>query len=63
MERQGRNRRLNSNDRVFQIWMKSLDPVTKLDQFELNLGLRIMFHHNLSFDFHDFRFVYHHNLS
>ena len=48
MERRGRNRRLNINDCIFQILMKSLDPVTELDQFERNLELGIMFHPNLS---------------
>ena len=59
MERRGRNRRLNINNRVFLILMKSLDLVTKLDQFERNLGLGIVFHTNLSsysFMFH-FRIV------
>ena len=42
MERQGRNGRLNINDRVFGILMKSLDPVTKLDQLECNIGLGIV---------------------
>ena len=48
MERQGRNQLLNINDRVFQILMKTLDPATKLDQFERNLGLGIVFLPNLS---------------
>ena len=50
---------MNINDRVFRILMKSFDPVTKLDQFEGNLGLGIVFHPNLSsysFRFH-FRIV------
>ena len=62
MERRGRNRRLNINDRVFRILMKSLDLETKLDQFKHNLGLGIVFHPNLSSYNLGFHFL-NHNLS
>ena len=54
MERRGRNQRLNINDHVFQILINSLDLATKLDQFECNLGLEIVFHPNISL--YSFRF-------
>ena len=48
VKRRGRNWRLNINHRVFQILMNSLYPTTKLEQFKLNLGLRIVFQPNVS---------------
>ena len=56
IERIGRNQRLNINDHVFEVKMKSLESGNKLDQVERNLGLGIMFHPNLHL--YSFRFQF-----